>query len=609
MRSRLSSVLLFFAVLTALVVAVAVPSSSVAHAQTTVAVFDAAPAGAPARPPEATAPASGPTYDDWTVKLRVLASDEVVQTASRVVLAILLFIGGWIVAKLLSYGAFQLLSRTKFDNIIAEKLGLAMLLRQRHGESGADGGVVERFVARIVFWIAMLLVIVAVLEFAGLQQVATPIERLVDTVAQALPRMGKAALIMLAAYVAGRVLGTVVTAALDRAGVDRRFAQLSEAGPAQSQSQPFSHTTGKVVFWLMVFFGLAGAFEALEIEPIAGPLRNAIDRVVSLVPRVGVAALLLIAGYVIGRIVRAVVRNLLQSVGFDGLAAKVQLDKLTGKSSPSAVLATALFVFVMFQASVAALNELGLETLSVPLTGMMTRFWALMPALGVSVLIIVVGVVVGKLLRRVVAAALKNIGFDRLLSSLGFNKLPDRPDHLDEYSEIVGLAVQVGVILLGVAQALDNLQLDTWGGYVNAFLAYMVKNVVVAMLVVGVGFGIGNYVRDVIRARRDDADPTIGEAQGRGEAQGWLAEFARYAVLVFACTMGVRQLDVAEDFVLITFGLLFGALCLAAALAFGLGGREVASDLLKRRYEAARGKLTKLPPPAGPRGPQNPPST
>lgn len=73
--------------------------------------------------------------------------------------------------------------------------------------------------------------------------------------------------------------------------------------------------------------------------------------------------------------------------------------------------------------------------------------------------------------------------------------------------------------------------------------------------------------------------------------------------------MAVRQLEVAEDFVLMTFGLLFGALCLAAALAFGLGSKEVAGDFVKRHYDQRR-KLTappQRPVPSPP--PVAPPST
>ena len=54
--------------------------------------------------------------------------------------------------------------------------------------------------------------------------------------------------------------------------------------------------------------------------------------------------------------------------------------------------------------------------------------------------------------------------------------------------------------------------------------------------------------------------------------------------------MALRHLEVAEDFVLMSFGLLFGALCLAIALAFGLGSREVAAEIVRRQYDKVQDK-------------------
>lgn len=496
--------------------------------------------------------------------------------------ALLFFIVGWVAAKSISYGVFTLLSKTELDNKLAQRLGIDLLIRE--GKGSPDGGALERFVAQVVYWLLMLLVLVGVLQIAGFTQVAGPLERLVDTVVQALPRVAKAALILTVAYIAGRILKLVISGALDRVGVDTRFAQLTESKEDDVAGSPrsFSQVAGTVAFWLLIVFGLAGALEALEIEPLAAPLRNAIDRVVGLLPSLGVATVLVAVGYALGRILRVLVRNVLQGLGFDRLVARVGLERLTGESSASDVIGLALMVFVMVQATIAALNELGLETLAGPLTDMVARFWNMLPALAASVLIVAVGVFVGGLLRKLVGTALRNLGFDRLMARLGFEKVSDRDDRLGEFSEMLAFAVQVGVVLLAVAQALDNLQLDTWSAYVNNFLSYMLKNVVVALAVVLVGFVIGGYVRDLIVARQPD----------EGEGGKWIGEFARYVVLVFAFTMAVAHLDVAENFVLMTFGLLFGALCLAMALAFGLGSREVAGDIVKRRYDAARSKMT-----------------
>lgn len=518
--------------------------------------------------------APAPTDEGPLSQLGLMAENPAVQLGARVLLAILLFIAGWIVAKIIHFATYQLLSRTDLDNKAAERLGVSLLLDGKKSED--NEGTVERFIAQVAYYIVMLLVVVGVLEFAGLSQVAGPLERLVDTVVQALPRIGKAALILIVAFFAGKILSRVTKAALDGLKFDERFAALAESG---EKKPAFSDTVGRVIAGLIMLVGIAGAFEALEITPIAEPLHGAIDHIVGVLPKVGFAALLVAVGWFGGRIARAVVRRVLQGLGFDALAEKAQLDRVTGKTSPSEVVATALMVFIILQATIAALNEVGLTTLSEPLTDMMGQFWNLLPALAVGVVIIIVTVFVGKLLRRVVAGALRNIGLDRFMESLGFKTLSEREDRLGEYSEMLGFAVQVAVVLLGVAQALSTLQLETWAGYVSLFLGYIVKNVAVATFVVGIGFAIGNYVRDLIQARGDD------------EASKWMGEFARYAVLVFAFTMAVRQLDVAEDFVLLTFGLLFGALCLGAALAFGLGGREVAGDIVKRRYDEARRQM------------------
>jgi hypothetical protein len=216
-----------------------------------------------------------------------------------------------------------------------------------------------------------------------------------------------------------------------------------------------------------------------------------------------------------------------------------------------------------------------------------------MVGVAVSTVFVVLGVFLGRLARGILTPTLKNVGFDKLMARLGFEKIADR-EHMGHPSEVVGFAVQAAIVLLALAQALANLKLETWASYVDGFLIFSVTHAVVALVIVGVGFAIGNYVRDLINARQEAGT----------EGPQWLGEFARYAVLVFAFTMAVHQLGVAEDFVLLSFALLFGGLCLAMALAFGLGAREVASEIVRKRWtEAKKASGTRpagtTPPPSG----------
>jgi len=529
-------------------------------------------------------PGPAPAGDWWTSIQGVLSTDALV-VGKQVLLSLLLFLGGWLVAKLISWGVYRGLCKTSLDNKLAAKLRLGVLLEgDEPVAKPAVPNALERTIASVVYYMLMLLVVVGVLQFAGLSQAAGPIQGLVDTVVQALPLVGKAALILVVAYFAGLILSRLVRGALTVLRVDSRFAELGAVDPVPGAvaPRPFSGAAGDVVFWLVMLAGLAGAFDALSITPISEPLHNALNRVVAVVPSLGFAALLLLTGYVLGRVVRVVVHNLLDSLGFNRLLERIGLSRLFGANKPSAILGRIAMFFIVFQASIAALNELGLVTLSGPLTAMMGRFWILLPNLAVSALVVIVGVFVGRLLRGVVAGTLRNLGFDGLAQRLGFPTLAARPDRLGEPSELLGFAVQAAVILLALAQACDNLQLDTWAHYVNGALGYLLKHVLVALVVVAIGVGIGNYVRDQIKVR--DADP-----QTR-----WLAEFARYAVLVLAFTMAVHQLEVAPEFVLLAFGLLFGGLCLAAALAFGLGARDVAGDMVRKGIQQAQGE----PPPS-----------
>ncbi|MCA9656864.1 MAG: mechanosensitive ion channel, partial [Myxococcales bacterium] len=511
--------------------------------------------------------------------------DNAMVVGQRILLAVLLFIAGWFVAKVAAYGVYRVLCSTSIDNKIAKKLRLSLLVDDKGGGEGEDAAAdgLERFLSSVVYYLLMLLVIVGVLEYAGLSQAAGPIQGLVDTVIQALPLVGKAIAILVVAYFAGTLLSKLISRGLKLLKVDARFAELNDQED-DAERKPFSEHVGSVVFALIMIVGLSGAFEALQISAIAQPLHNAIDRLIGVVPSVAFAGLILFAGYILGRVVRSVLANVLDSLGLNRLVERVGLSKIFGKAKASWVVGTSVMAFIIIQAAIAAFNEVGLVTLSEPLTEMMARFWLILPSLAVSTVVVAVAVFAGRILRGVVAGGLRNLGFDGLMAKLGFAKIAEREDRLGEPSELVGFLVQAGIILLAVAQALANLHLDTWALYVNAFLAYLVKHVIVALGIVVIGLGIGGYVRDVIEARQ------ASEGDEGSDAQRWLPEFARYVVLVFAFTMAVRQLEVAEDFVLLTFGLLFGSLCLAVAIAFGVGARGVAGEIVRKRYEEMQDK-------------------
>lgn len=487
--------------------------------------------------------------------------------AKTLALTLLLFFAGWVMAKMLAAAVLSVLRRTTVDDAVAERLGLA----EDQAKAGRDG--LERTIAAAVFWMVMLLVVVGVLQFAGLSQAAAPLENLVDSLGSAVPAFLKAGLILALAYLVGRGLSMLTARAVGALGIEKRLGAWT--GDEAEAKRDLGGLAGRVVFSVVVLLGLGGALDALEIDPLSGPLSNLINTVVLALPTVLVAVVLVLVGWVVGKIARVAVRNLLSAVGFDGLVERIKLRPAFGQTSPSDAAGWLVMAFILLNASVAALDRVGLRTLADPVTAAMGQFWELLPGLAVSIGIVVVGLIFARVVRDLVTRALAGLGVDDLLGRFGLQAVAERQDKLSRPSELLGWVAFVMIGLVALTQALANLELAAWSGYVDALLTFSMTRLLVALFVVAIGFALGHRVRAIIASREFSGSK-------------WVAELGRTAILVFAATMALNQLGVAEDFVLLAFGLLFGALCLALGLSFGLGGREVAGEIVRGRYDEMR---------------------
>lgn len=477
----------------------------------------------------------------------------------------------------------RFLLRTRLVERFAEIFSLEFLL---HANKRKEP--VEKALGRLVYYVILAVAVVLALQVVGFD--LAPFEEIINKV-QGTAWKGLTALIwLLLAFAGGRTLQGVTTRVFDSFNIDRRIRELSKTPPPSNtwaarildedenfdHEHMFSENAGKVAFWLVMLLGLALAFEALEIGSIAEPLTDSMNRIIGMLPSLALGGVLIFGGYLLGRLTSAIAHNLLHTGGFDGIVARVRLQTLFGTNQPSYIVGVLIHIFIVLQAVIAALEELGLTTLSKPLTEMMARFWILLPDLGVAALIALIGLTVGRLLSGFIVSTLHAWRFDQRLKAFGFNKFNGQPG-LEEPSEALGFIAQISVVLIAIAQAFDHLGLALWSRYVHELLDYGLTHVLVAVLIAALGYGVASYVENSVRMR----------AEHQNDPNMWLGTLARYAILVFSFTAALRHLEIAEDFVLIAFGLIFGSLCLAMALAFGLGSRDVAGDIVRKQYERA----------------------
>ncbi|MFN2432877.1 MAG: mechanosensitive ion channel [Gemmatimonadota bacterium] len=221
---------------------------------------------------------------------------------------------------------------------------------------------------------------------------------------------------------------------------------------------------------------------------------------------------------------------------------------------------------------------------------MLANIVAFLPELLGAILILVIGYFVAKLLEKATDALLEKLRFDEALSRGGVNSALERTGTKLDPSSVVARLVFWIVLLVAILMAANVLGLTAVADMFERLVTY-IPNVIVAVLILTLGMILGEFVKDLVAA-------SVGSVGG-GMV---LAKIAKIAILVLAVFMALDQLRIAPDIIDTAFTLLLGAIALAAALAFGLGGREVAGEYLRQWTDKGRQKAQEMKEAAQTRG-------
>jgi hypothetical protein len=206
-----------------------------------------------------------------------------------------------------------------------------------------------------------------------------------------------------------------------------------------------------------------------------------------------------------------------------------------------------------------------------------SAFVLFVPRLVAASIIFAGGFVVALAARRAIHRFLVWLQLDRLSRRSGASELlraADMPTAELLIAKIVFWIVWIGFIV----SAVDTLQFTPFQGLVEQFFRF-VPRFIVALLVFTLGFLIGNFLwRATLLAAVNAGLPGARLLSGA----------VRILVIAIGVVMALEQLGLATAVVLTAFAIMFGALMLGAAIAFGLGGRDAARQLLERKFKASK---------------------
>jgi hypothetical protein len=298
-----------------------------------------------------------------------------------------------------------------------------------------------------------------------------------------------------------------------------------------------------------------------------------INQILGFLPNIFAAGLILAIGWFVARIVQQIVTNLLAAIGTDQLSERVGLAPALGKQRLSGLLGLVVYVLILIPVLIAALNALALEAITQPASNMLNAILEAFPAIFAAALVLVIAYMVGRVVAGLITNLLSGVGFNAILARLGLGKEPG--EGVRTPSEVVGYLVLVAVMLFAAIEASRLLGFVLLADLVVQFTAFA-SQVVLGLIILAIGLYLSNLAAKTV------------QASGAVQA-GLLALAARVSILVLAGAMALRQMGLANEIINMAFGLLLGAIAVAVALAFGLGGRELAARELEGWLQSVKG--------------------
>lgn len=368
-----------------------------------------------------------------------------------VIKAGLILLVAWIIATLLK----------KAIQMAGHRLNLNKLMEKTGQESTSVNQTkwVDA-VANIVFYLVLLLALPAVLDALGLRGVSGPFEDLLNSFLAFIPKLIAAAAIFAIGYIVAKIVRDILTKFLEAAGLNRFAEKLHLSDYVKGSS--LANAIGTIVFILIMIPVTISALEALNIRGISEPAIAMLNDVLSMIPNIIIAVVLILAGVFIAKWLKGVVVSLLENLGVNALAQKMGLGgRVTGSTSIAQVIGTIVQIVIILLFVSEALQVANLDFMA----SLATAVFAYLPMVLAAIIVLALGFWLANLAERLVGSV--------LVDGAG---QPSALRYVAKYA-ILGLAFFMAISQLGIAPMIVN----------TAFLLILGA----VALAFGLAFGLG----------------------------------------------------------------------------------------------------------------------
>ena len=380
---------------------------------------------------------------------------------------------------------------------------------------------------------------------------------------------------------------TAILAAVVKSGVARLTQKIPALQRPGVDGAGLGSSIGSIASMIVWLLGLIVVLGIFQLSQVLSPVVVMLESALGYIPNIIGAAFVFIIGLTIAKIVRALIRTALGTVDFGKLLGTAQsgLDRATGgvaggrpaaaqqaapqnqgapaqQAQPSKVpeiLSQVVFALIMIVVSIAALQILGIASISEPASAMLTAVFTAIPNIVAAVALVGIGALIARFVSGLFRPLLESSGIDSWLIKQEI--LPQGSSVVPTVLRVVEIAVVLFFAVMG-AQVLGFPQ-------ITAFLSEILAlggNVLFGGAIIAAGFFLATIIGRIL--------------------SGTVSTVVRWAVIILFTAMGLQSMGVADSIIEMAFGALVIGAAAAAVLAFGLGGRDAAARQLEKLEQA-----------------------
>jgi hypothetical protein len=382
------------------------------------------------------------------------------------------------------------------------------------------------------------------------------------------PRVLFAILILIVTHFVAKAVQWGVAKGIDKMPVLKRHPR--EGGDS------IGTEVGRLAYWLVWLVGLIAALQPLGLSGVLTPVTNLTNEVFAFLPRLLGAGLFFFAGLILARIVRHVVEAFLGALNLERLMSRAGVSigepplavdaegvategTAPARSSIAKAVGVTVSAIIIIFAAIGALQILQVSAISDPATAMLQSIALAIPRVLAALVWLAIAFLIGRWVKTLLETVLPSLGFDRSVHALGIMPASTSP------SRVVGAIAMTAILLAAAIEAARQL-----GGDSVAALLFQITElggkVIFGTVIIVVGLFLARILAGLVGS-------STGEA-------GYAQTIVKYAIIALFTAIGLTFMGLANEIVMIAFGLILGSAAIATALAFGLGGRDWAARQL-----------------------------